>query len=104
MRKVFTDLVISSRSQLGHVRPADPRPAGRTSPPLSSVPAARCPGQDRPPVLRVRGYQAQPSPHDGHTSKQSRTGKHQAAMAIGRVRPLAAGTESEDHHERDQYI
>jgi len=35
MRKVFTDLVISSRSQLGHVRPADPRPAGRPHQPAT---------------------------------------------------------------------
>jgi hypothetical protein len=37
-------------------------------------------------------------------SKQSRTGKRQAGRATGRVRLLAAGTESEDHSEHDHYI
>jgi len=50
------------------------------------------------------GYERDPSLHNVLGSKQSRTGKHQAAVAIGRVRPLAAGTESEDHNEHDQYI
>jgi glyoxylase-like metal-dependent hydrolase (beta-lactamase superfamily II) len=80
------------------------RPSSRTSRPLSSIPAARRPGQDRPPALRARRIRAQPSLHNDHSSKQSGTGKHQAGRAIGRVRPLAAGTESEDHNEHDQYI
>jgi hypothetical protein len=42
---------------------------------------------------------------DGNAQKYEQvTGKHRAGRAIGRVRPLAAGTESEDHNEHDQYI
>jgi hypothetical protein len=104
MLKVFTELAISSSSQLNHVPPADPETVQPHQPSLSSIPAARRPGQDRPPALRARRIRAQPSLHNDHSSKQSGTGKHQAGRAIGRVRPLAAGTESEDHNEHDQYI
>jgi hypothetical protein len=104
MRTVFTDLAISSRSQLHHVRPADPETLQPHQPATQQRPGDAPPGQDRPPALLARRIRARLSPHNDHNSKQSRTGKHQAAMAIGRVRPLAAGTESEDHNEHDQYI
>ncbi len=104
MFKVFAELAISSRSQLDHVRPADPETGQPHQPATQQCPGARRPGQDRPPALRARRIRARPSRHDDHSSKQSRTGKHQAGRAIGRVRPLAAGTESEDHNEHDQYV
>jgi hypothetical protein len=103
-RTVFTDLAISSRGQLHQVRPADPETGQPHQPATQQRPGDAPPGQDRPPALRARRIRARPPPHNDHSSKQSRTGKHQAGRAIGRVHPLAAGTESEDHNEHDQHI
>jgi hypothetical protein len=100
--KVFTDLAISSRSQLDRVLPADPETGQPQQP--SRRPGSALP---RPGLATGTVRLADTSatlPHDDRRSKQSRTGKHRAGKAMRRVRRLAAGAESEDHSEYDQYI
>ena len=60
LRKVFTKLGISSRSQLDRVLPSDPATASRSSPPAAGVPVGAPPGHDWPVALSIGGCECRP--------------------------------------------
>jgi hypothetical protein len=104
MLKVFTELAISSSSQLNHVPPADPETVQPHQPATQQHPGGT-PPRPGPATGTARPADTSATLPPQRSQQQAvRNRKHQAGRAIGRVRPLAAGTESEDHNEHDQYI